>query len=73
MEINKDIIEKFGKRLKEIRLNKNISQEELGFKANLDRTYISSVERGKRNISLRNVEKLAIALEIDIVDFFKNK
>lgn len=73
MESKQDIIEKFAKRLKEIRLKKNISQEKLGFKADLDRTYISGVERGKRNISLRNIEKLATALEIDIIDFFKNK
>jgi len=73
LESKQDIIEKFAKRLKEIRLKKNISQEKLGFKADLDRTYISGVERGKRNISLRNIEKLATALEIDIIDFFKNK
>ncbi len=69
------ITKKFGQRLKEIRLSKNISQEDLSFKSELHRTYISSVELGKRNISLINIEKLAKALDCQIIDFFitKNK
>ena len=61
---------KFGKRLREIRVEKGISQEELSFRANLHRTYISSVELGKRNISLENIEKLSNALKCEIKDFF---
>ncbi len=64
------ITKKFGSRLKEIRLAKNISQEALSYRADLHRTYISSVELGKRNVSLVNIEKLARALDCQIIDFF---
>jgi transcriptional regulator with XRE-family HTH domain len=67
------ITKKFGSRLKEIRLAKNISQEELSYRAELHRTYISSVELGKRNVSLVNIEKLAKALDCQITDFFTSK
>lgn len=59
-----------GKRVKELRNNLGISQEELADLAGLDRTYITSVECGKRNISIVNIEKLAKALNITIKDFF---
>ena len=72
MKNDLNILEKFGTRLRKLRLSRNISQEELGFRSKLDRTYISSVERGKRNISLRNIEKIWKALNIDINEFFKN-
>lgn len=64
------ITEKFGYRVKEIRLEIGISQEELSFRSDLHRTYISSIELGKRNVSLVNIEKLAKALNSEIVDFF---
>lgn len=64
------ITEKFGNRIKEIRQAKGISQEELSFRADLHRTYISSIELGKRNVSLVNIEKLAKALDCEITDFF---
>jgi len=60
----------FGKKLREIRLSKGISQEDLAEKAELHRTYISSVERGERNISLVNIQRLAKALGIKIRDLF---
>ena len=59
-----------GKRVKELRNNLRISQEELADLAGLDRTYVTSVECGKRNISIVNIEKLAKALNITIKDFF---
>jgi len=67
------ITEIFGAKVKEIRQELGISQEELSFRAGLHRTYISSIELGKRNVSLENIEKLAKALECDIQDFFTNK
>lgn len=67
------IKEFFGNRIKEIRHELNISQEELAFRTELHRTYISSIELGKRNVSLVNIEKLAKALECEISDFFKTK
>lgn len=54
----------FGKNLRSIRESKGISQEDLAELADLDRTYVSGVERGKRNISLRNIHKLADALTL---------
>lgn len=64
------ITEQFGKRVKEIRQAKGITQEELSVKAQLHRTYISSIELGKRNVSLLNIEKLAKALGCNVGDFF---
>ncbi len=64
--MNKDIKKLFGQRLKRIRLSKNISQEELAFRSGLHRTYVSSVERGERNIAIVNIQKLANALEVSI-------
>lgn len=59
-----------GKRVKELRNKLGISQEELADNCELDRTYITSVERGKRNISIVNIEKLAKALNVSLSDFF---
>jgi transcriptional regulator with XRE-family HTH domain len=55
---------RFGKRLREVRTRKGISQEKLAELAGLHRTYVSSVERGERNISLVNIESLARALGV---------
>ena len=62
--MEKDIRIIFGDHLKKLRRTQNISQEELAFRSGLHRTYISSVERGERNISLVNIAKLAKALGI---------
>lgn len=59
-----------GKRVRELRNSIGISQEELADLAGLDRTYITSVERGKRNISIVNIEKLAKALKVSLSEFF---
>jgi len=60
----------FGLRLKALRQERGLSQEALALNAELDRTYIGSVERGERNISLLNIQKLAEALQISPSDFF---
>lgn len=54
----------FAKNLKLFRLEKDISQEKLADLCNLHRTYLGSVERGERNISIDNIEKIAKALEV---------
>lgn len=54
----------FSSNVKKIRLKQGISQEKLASKAGLHRTYISLIERNKRNISLANVEKIAQALDV---------
>jgi transcriptional regulator with XRE-family HTH domain len=59
-----DVKIKFGKRLREIRGQKGVSQEVLAADAGLHRTYVSSVERGERNITLVNIYRLAKALGV---------
>lgn len=67
------IKEKFGKRLKKLRKEKtNLSQENFAYQIDMDRTYYSSVENGKRNISLENIEKIAKGLNITLEELFKN-
>ncbi|MBT3421714.1 MAG: helix-turn-helix transcriptional regulator [Bacteroidetes bacterium] len=68
-----EIQQKFGKRLKELRLQSNLSQEALALKAEIDRTYMTSVENGKRNISIKNIYKILTALDISFFDFFNSK
>ena len=63
----------FASRLRQIRQAKDLSQEELADRAGLHRTYVGSVERGERNISIDNMECLANALEIDIIELLKEK
>ena len=62
-----------GDRVRELRQAKGISQEDLAEKAGLDRTYISSIERGKRNISLLNIERLAKALSVKPHQLLQNE
>jgi len=59
-----DALRQFGKRIRELRKRRGLSQEGLGFEAELDRTYVGSVERGERNISLLNILKFAQALGV---------
>ena len=70
MNSKKDILIKFGERVREIRKDKNLSQEELAFKADLHRTYIGMIERAEKNITLLNIEKIANALEVNINALF---
>jgi len=65
------IKEKFGIRIKELRKKKGCSQEKLALLIGMDRTYYSSVESGKRNISLENIKKIADGFEISIEELFK--
>jgi len=62
------LLTKFGARVKRARLSLKLSQEKLALECDLDRTYISSVERGRRNISLINIYKLAHALRVRASD-----
>ena len=63
-----DILERFGNRVRERRAKLGISQEKFAAKCGLDRTYISGIERGKRNVSLRNIQVIADALGTSISD-----
>lgn len=64
------IQEQVGRRIKELRNKLGISQEELADRAELDRTYITSVEKGRRNISIGTLNKIVTHLEITMHDFF---
>lgn len=70
---SRKILIKFGHRVREIRKEKNLSQEELSFKADLHRTYIGMIERAEKNITLINIEKIASALNVDIKELFDGK
>ena len=61
MAKKRDILKRFGQRVRKLRLETGLSQEKFAGKCGLDRTYLGSVERGERNIALRNVEKIAKA------------
>ena len=67
-----DIKKKFGKKVKLLRLEKGWSQEKLALNADLDRTYIPSIEKGDRNVSITVIEKIADAFKLSISDLFKN-
>ena len=60
------LLKLLGGRIKEQRIKKGLSQEKLSFISNLDRTYIGSVERGERNISIINLNKIALGMNISI-------
>lgn len=66
-----DISIKFGKKVREIRLKKQMSQGDLAKVLDVHPTYISGIERGVRNMALRNIEKLANALGVSINDLLK--
>ncbi len=66
-----DIKAEYGKKVKKIRKSRGVSQESLADLAGLDRTYISDIENGKRNVSIETIFKIADGLETTVVEFFK--
>ena len=66
-----DVLQKFGQRVREKRTALGLSQEAFADKASLDRTYISGIERGKRNVALRNIKAIAKALGVTISELAK--
>ena len=64
------ITAKIGNRIRELRTKTGLSQEKFAQKIGVDRTYFASVELGKRNISIVNIEKLAKALKVSLAEFF---
>lgn len=63
-----DLIQILAANLKRIRIERGLSQEKLAEIVDLHRTYISGIERGMRNVSLRNIEKIAEALDVGVVE-----
>lgn len=66
------VTERFGRRIQALRKEQNLSQEDLAEKSGLDRTYISGIERGRRNVALKNIEALADALGVSLSDLFED-
>ncbi len=71
MERQQDILVRFGARVRELRLSKGYSQESLAAKCGLDRTYIGGIERGERNLALRNIENIAKALDMSLSELMR--
>ena len=61
-----DILLRFGTRVRELRLGKGYSQESFAAKCGLDRTYLGGIERGERNVAIRNIEIIAKALDMTL-------
>lgn len=60
----------FGRRVRELRTAKGLSQEALALACDLDRTYIGGIERGERNVSIVNIQKIATALGVPVRELF---
>lgn len=67
-----DITKKFGEKIRQIRKQQKMSQNELAEKSGLHRTYIGAVERGERNITLINADKIAQALSLKLFELLKD-
>lgn len=70
MAKTKSIVVQFGERVRELRKEKEISQEELADRAGVHRTYIGMIERGEKNITIVNIQKIAKALGVGIKELF---
>jgi transcriptional regulator with XRE-family HTH domain len=68
----KKVLVHFGEKVRELRKEKGLSQEELSYKSDLHRTYIGMIERAEKNITLVNIEKIAKGLNIELKDFFSS-
>ena len=69
--MDNDIQFKLGNRIKSLRNAQNISQEKFALMIDMDRTYFSSVESGKRNVSIQNIKKIADGLDVTLSELFK--
>jgi len=69
--MKKEVLERFGKKVREQRLLLSLSQEDLANRAGVHRTYIGMIERAEKNITLVNIERIAKALQLSISDLTK--
>ncbi|MGF1532962.1 MAG: helix-turn-helix domain-containing protein [Bernardetiaceae bacterium] len=67
-ESDQALLNNLGQRIRELGTKSDLSQEKLAFTCDLDRTYIGSVERGERNVSIINLQKIATALNVELHD-----
>jgi len=68
--MDEDVVVSFGRRVRQVRLKQGMSQEELAYRAGLHRTYVGMIERAEKNITLRNIRKIADALGVTIGELF---
>lgn len=68
-----DIKIKIGLRIKELRAINNLSQSDLSYSIDIDRSYLASVESGQRNVSIVNIERIATGLDVTVKEFFDDK
>ncbi len=69
----RDVLKAFGARVRVFRLRKGLSQESLARVAKIDRTYIGGIERGERNVGVKNVWRIADALGISAAELFREE
>ena len=67
-----DIAQALGQRIKDLRTQMGLSQEKFALQISMDRTYFASVEAGKRNITIRNIQKIAEGLNVSLSDLFRD-
>ena len=67
---HESIQKRFGKKVRELRKERGYSQEGFAFECDLHRTYIGCIERGEKNITITNIERIAKALKVDICSLF---
>ena len=72
MAKKRNILERFGKRVRELRIECGWSQEQFAHQCGLDRTYVGGIERGERNIALRNIEKIAETLGLTLSELMED-
>ena len=65
------ITQRFGNRVRELRTQRGVSQEKFALRIDMDRTYLASVESGRRNISLENIYKIANGFELSLEELFR--
>ncbi|MCA9006673.1 MAG: helix-turn-helix transcriptional regulator [Planctomycetaceae bacterium] len=66
-----DILKRFGERVRELRKEQGYSQENFAYACELDRTYVGGIERGERNVALRNIERIADTLGISVAELME--
>ncbi len=71
IESDRLFLTKLGKRIRELREQKGLSQEAFGFQADLHRNYIGGIERGERNVAVLNLKKIAQALNVSLEELFE--
>ena len=70
-EVIEMVQKQLGERIKELRKERNLSQEKFALSIDMDRTYYSSVETGNRNVSIENIKKIADGFHISLEELFK--